>query len=191
MNQTGKFTRTSAASFLDPNDLCLIQVTIINMKKLSGIYIADSMTKCSVISILINKCECPDSLCIISHPYTQLILALDIFYRTQRQRNLFSFSYYLQLHSILFQLFKIFYKIFFSFNNFIIKCNDIISRLYNFFCRFLRTAFFRNNLTGINYQYSVGFHIDSDSASTDKHCRTVCGDYFDIFKRYHSQNSAG
>ena len=41
MNQTGKFTRTSAASFLDPNDLCLIQVTIINMKKLSGIYIAD------------------------------------------------------------------------------------------------------------------------------------------------------
>ena len=152
------------------------------MQKFSCVHITNSMSECAEISLFIHKSQRTNSLCIVPHPDSQLVLSPDIFYRSNRKRDFFPVSDDLKCHLWIIQLRKILDQLFFTVHRLVIKCHNIITRLHNIFCRILCKSLLRNNFSGINHQYTVCLHIDSDRV-TGYHDRfTVRRGNLHIFK---------
>ena len=161
------------------------------MKKLPCIHITDSMTQGAVTAFFVHEGEGSDALGIVPYPDTQLVFSSGILYRSQWHRNFFSVSYNIQNHILSVQNFQILHQFLFVAYLLFIKCHNIISGSDNIFCRLPCSSSFTQDLSCINDQNALCFHINSHCTSAYIHRTGLCGSHFDILKWYHSQKSAG
>ena len=141
-DQSRKFSRISIASFLNSQNLSLIKCSAFYLQKLSCIYIADSMSQCSVSSVLIYKSQSTDSLRIISHPDSKLICPLHIFHRSEGERNDLVVSQHFYFYILTIQCPDIFNQFSLGMYDLRIKCHNVVSWFYNVFGRFSGNSLF-------------------------------------------------